>query len=90
MIYCNLFMHMQNIRGPAMIHVARNTHKTFLSVPNFAQTNRAMREGRGRWEKWVDKQILKFKYHILGLLWFVLQGLYYINTMFWDICHSSC
>ena len=27
MIYCNLFMRMQNIRGTAMIHVVRNTHK---------------------------------------------------------------
>lgn len=25
MIYCNLFIHMQNIRQPAMIHAGRNT-----------------------------------------------------------------
>ena len=27
MIYCNLFMRMQHIRGSAMIHVVHNTHK---------------------------------------------------------------
>ena len=36
MIYCNLFMRMQNIRGTAMIHVVRNTHKPpYLFIKTF-------------------------------------------------------
>ena len=56
MIYCNLFMHMQNIRGPAM-NMLSAIPQTSLLVPNFAKANSDF----GKKNRILDKQTAPFE-----------------------------